>query len=573
MKKLLNVLIISSICFLVASCASRIPADFSGIVCGEPVFDYQQDGMVKVSFCAEVPANYFDRHITFSLMPSILYANGDIEELPPYAVQGEGVVDTNYPVVDWSIDQVICYSTFVRYHEGLATAALQTKAWIYNCLSKEEMEMPLCNWDVVVPVAPVVPVYFAHQATESDARAALKGKIYFPVNGYTVTNAIKNQPEITRTLNSLKQLITRDDFVISNIDIEGNASPEGTSRINDPLAKNRAESTRAFFAQALKDCGYTKDVPAGAWTVNSTSGLGFWNEFYTAIKGSNIEGKDQLAERFLRLASDPVEAEKQIRSEINSNKEVKNVMMPLLRYGSIVVSFQPITLSSEEILAIADNQPEYLTPNDILVATANMEPEQAIALYQRAMDRYPDAVELYINLAYNYIMLNDNAQALKVLSDAEIVADEADEKDMILIQRACVYMQEAQLDKAAEALGKVSDANATKYYRGVLAIYDGRYAEAENLLSEAKDINYAVAQLNQNKVRPALKTLEGLNQDDPYVQYCTGVCYARLNEPIKAHEYKQKAFSGDPALKEIDKTGMDVPAPTAPCYMIKIKKH
>lgn len=572
MKKLLNVLILSSICFLVASCASRIPADFSGIVCGEPVFDYQQDGMVKVSFCAEVPANYFDRHITFSIMPSILYANGDIEELPCYTVQGEGVVDTNYPVVDWSIDQVICYSTYVRYHEGLATATLQTKAWIFNCLTKEEMEMPLCNWDVIVPVAPVIPVYFAHQATESDIRAALKGKIYFPVNGYTVTNAIKNQPEITRTLNSLKQLISRDDFVITNIDITGNASPEGTSKINDPLAKNRAESTRAFFAQALKDCGYSKDVPANAWTVTSTSGLGFWNEFYTSIKESNIEGKDQIADRFLRLSSDPVEAEKQIRSEINSNKEVKNVMMPLLRYGSIVVSFQPITLSAEEILAIADNQPEYLTPNDIIGATANMAPEKAIELYQRSLERYPDAVELYINLAYNYIMLDDNAQALKVLSEAEIVADEADEKDMILLQRACIYMQEGKLDAATETLDKASDPNATKYYRGVLAIYDGDYAKAENLLADAKDINYAVALLNQNKVKPALNTLENLDQDDPYVLYCTGVCYARLNEPIKAHEYKQKAFSGDPALKEIDQTGMDKPAPAAPCYIVKAKK-
>src|SRR5690606_31485320 len=99
----------------------------------------------------------------------------------------------------------------------------------------------------------------------------------------------------------------------------------------------------------LKDQGYSKEVPASAWTVTSTSGMGFWNEFYTAMKESNVSNKDQLAERFLRLASNPVEAERQIRAEIASNAEVKNLMLPLLRYGSVSVRFEPIKLTAEEI--------------------------------------------------------------------------------------------------------------------------------------------------------------------------------------------------------------------------------
>lgn len=553
MKKLLNVLILSTLCFAAASCAaSRVPADFAGIVCGEPVFDYQQNGTVKISFCVEVPANYFEKRITFRIMPSILYANGDVEELPCHTVQGVGVVDTNYPVIDWSVDQVICYSTTVRYHEGLATATLQSKAWAYNCLSKEEVVMPLCNWEIIVPLDPVIPVYVAHAAAESDIRAALKGKIYFPVNGYTVTNAITNQPEITRMLNSLKQLIAREDFVITDIDIEGNASPEGTSRINDPLAKNRAESTRAFFEKALKNAGYTKDVPANAWTVTSTSGLGFWNEFYTAIKASNVSNKDELADRFLRLSSDPVEAEKQIRNEINTNNEVKTVMMPLLRYGAIAVGFQPITLTAEEILAIADNQPEFLTPNDIIKASQGMEPEEAIALYEKALDRYPAAVELYINTAYNYIQLNDLDNAAAILDRAEIVADEQDEKDLINLQRACVFMKKGMYQNAAQALDAVSDDGLSEYYRGLLAIYDGRNKEAVDLLDQAKDINYCIALININEPKEALKVLKTLDQDDAYVLYCSAVCYARLNEYTKANECKARAFQIDPSLKDYD---------------------
>ena len=96
MKKILNILVLGAVCLVAASCATtRIPADFSGIVCGEPVFDVQENGTVKISFCVEVPANYFEKRITFSIMPSILYANGDVKELPCYTVQGFSVVDTN----------------------------------------------------------------------------------------------------------------------------------------------------------------------------------------------------------------------------------------------------------------------------------------------------------------------------------------------------------------------------------------------------------------------------------------------------------------------------------------------
>lgn len=553
MKKILNILLLGAVSLIAISCATtRIPADYSGIVCGEPVFDVQQNGTVKVSFCVEVPAGYFEKRITFSIMPSILYANGDVRELPYYTVQGYGVIDTNYPVVDWSVQQILCYSTTIPYHDGLATATLQTKAWAYNCLSKEELCLPLCNWTVAVPLTPVLPIYMAHIASESDARAALRGKIYFPVNGYTVTRTIATQPEITRVLNSLRQLASREDFRITRIDVEGNASPEGTSRINDPLAKKRADNTRNFFAQALKDQGYTKDIPASAWTVTSTSGMGFWNEFYTAMKESNISNKDQLAEQFLRLASNPAEAERQIRAEIASNAEVKNVMLPLLRYGSVAVNFEPIQLTANEIRVIADNQPEYLTPNDIIQASMEMEPDQAITLYKRALERYPDAVELYINLAYNQIQKNNLDAARQTLADGMLVADQQEEKDMIELQRACIAIKQAQYNEAASALNAISDKEVTRYYRGVLAIYQNENDKAIDLLSRSKDINYAIALLNKNKVKDALNVLQGLDQNCAYTLYVTGIAYGRLNENAKAEEYKAKAFRLDPSLRYLD---------------------
>lgn len=542
MKKLFNVFILSTLCVFLASCASsRIPSDFSGITCGQPTYEYLEDGTVNISFYVEVPANYFDKHITFCLMPSLKYANDKVEKLPCKTVQGSGVIDTNYPVVDWSVDQKICYKTNVKFHEGLATATLQTEAWIFNCLSKEEMVAPLCSWEFIVKLPPVLPQMKQHVVTESARRAALIGKVYFPVNAYTVTASVSSQEDITRMVKSLRQLISRDDFTISTIEIVGNASPEGTSKINDPLAQKRANNTRSFFEKALKDNGYKKDVPADAWTVTSTSGNGFWNEFYTAIKESNLSNKDELASKFLKLSNDPAEAEKQIRYEIATNKEVKAVMMPSLRFGAITVHFQPINLSAEEIQMIAVNQPEYLTPNDIIGAAEALPTQESINLYTRSLERYPDAVELYVNLAGKYITTGDLDNAQKVLNDAAIVADTQEEQDMIALQRAAIYMQQGNSAKAQEALSSVKSDKDRNYYQGIICLMNDENEKAEDLLAPAKDVNYAIALLNQNKVKKALNVLEGLDQNDAHVLYYTGICYGRLNEPVKAAEYKAKS--------------------------------
>lgn len=555
MKKIVNVLILGAISLIVASCATtRIPADYSGISCGTPVIEILEDQTVNIQFQVEVPANYFDKRITFCIMPSIVYANGEVQTLPYYTVQGLAVVDTNFPVVDWSKRQVLTYQTSIPYHDGLATAVLRTEAWIENCLTREEMLKPLCDFGdyaIRIPLAPVLPVYEAQSVDESTTRATLKGKIFFPVNGYIVTSSIATQPEITRTLNSLKRFIQRDDFNITRITVEGNASPEGTPRINDPLARRRAEHTRNFFDKALKEHGYTKTIPADAWTVTSTSGMGFWNEFYTAMKESSIGNKEELAEKFLRLATNPAEAEKQIRYEIASNAEVKNVMMPLLRYGSVSVSFDPLKLTAEEVRAIAADQPEYLTPNDIIQASKDMENDNIIALYKRGLDRYPESVELYINLSYHQIQAGYLDDALKTLEDAGLVAAEQNQIDMIKLQQACIAMKQGNYNAAEALLNQVEDAQSARYYKGVLAIYRDENDKALDLLADTKDINYAVALLNSNKVREALGVLQGLDQDDPYVLYATGVAYGRLNKAEKAEEYKAKAFRLDPSLQFI----------------------
>ena len=155
-------------------------------------------------------------------------------------------------------------------------------------------------------------------------------------------------------------------------------------------------------------------------------------------------------------------------------------------------------------------------------------------------------------MAYQ-IEKNDLDAARNTLAEGILVADEQKEKDMIELQRACIAMKQGQYNEAASALNAISDEDVTQYYRGVLAVYQNDNDRAIRLLSDKKDINYAIALLNKNQVKEAVNVLKNLDQNDANVLYATGVAYARLNENAKAAEYKDKAYQIDPSLRFLDK--------------------
>ena len=195
---MLNILILGAVSLIMASCATtRIPADYSGLFAESLFFWHsaEQDRqdfvfMLKSPPIISLKKDYLQHNAFHTLRQR------RCKGTTYYTVQGHGVI------IQIILCRLVCPASIVLlalpfpYHDGLATAKLQTQAGP-TLPDKEEMLLPLCNWDVAVPLTPVLPVYMAHFASQSDARAALKGKIYFPVNGYTVTRAITSQPEIT----------------------------------------------------------------------------------------------------------------------------------------------------------------------------------------------------------------------------------------------------------------------------------------------------------------------------------------------------------------------------------------
>ena len=539
MKKLFSVLLMSALFCSASYAKDRLPADLSGLTLSPIKTEYlAHEGKVAVSFDVTIPANYFERRVTFVLMPSLKLVDGEVIELPTKGVQGSSVIETHYPVVDWKKEQVISYSTKVPMQSALLHADFIIDAFLYNCLSKAERIDRLYEGPLNLAVFPIAPIMAPADVFVGDAlgEARPEGRIYYKVNSYTVTKEGTDNPSIKRMNDMLKFLMEDNHFDITEVTVMGNASPEGTDRINKPLAANRAKSAVTWMKQNLKTLGYKKTLSDSQYKIVDSQD--FWEEFFTAISASDHPKKNEIRSQFLGFKSDPAEAEKKVRELIQNDKTVRDILFPDLRYSVIRVNFNRAAMDQARLTNAATLYPAILSAKELThVAEAEPTNEQKVAMYKAAIELYPTTWELYANLGNVYLKMKDYDAARNIFNDA-LKLDPNNNK--IKAQMAYTYLATGNFDRASQSLNGVSGSEAD-YYRGIILLASGKSEEAIPLLKNNPDANLAIAQLNVRKTQDAYQTLQKLNQEDVYTAFYTGVALRRLNRNAEAENYFAKA--------------------------------
>ena len=539
MKKVFSLLLMSVILCSSGLAKDRLPANLNGLTVSPIETTYlPAEGKVALSFNVTVPANYFERRVTLVLMPALELVGGDVIEMPTKGVQGTSVVETNYPVVDWSKQQVISYSAKIPAQAALVHSNLVIDVYLYNCLSKAERVERIYEGPLNLVLYPIAPIVTPADVVVGDVLGEAKpeGRIYYKVNSYTVTKEGTNNPSIERMNDMIKFLMQDSEFTITEISIMGNASPEGTDRINKPLAANRAKSAVTWMKSNLKSLGYKKPLNDNQYKIVDSPD--FWEEFFTTITASTHPRKSEIVSQFLGYKSDPVEAEKKVRELIQNDQTVRDILFPDLRFSSIRVNFNRTDMNQAQLVEAARLYPAVLSAKE-LTAVAEAEPncEQKVAIYKTAIEMHPTTWELYANLGNVYLKMKDYDAAREIFTDA-LKLDPNNAK--IKAQLAYTYIAIGEYDKASKALEGVTGAEAN-YYRGIILAEQGKFEEAIPLLKTKPDVNLAISYLNTRQTNEALEVLKRLEQEDVYTAYYTGVALRRLNREAEAEGYFAKA--------------------------------
>ena len=351
---------------------------------------------------------------------------------------------TNIPYDSWMDDGAAFYVT------------TQQVTFKPNCIKNYPGEEYICDIPylarplVVDPVMAPIPVEAKLEGTR-----VLRTKLFYPVN---VTKKVDNYLENAEALELLNTL-DRGNFEVTNVAIEGWASPEATVAYNNRLSENRAKTVKNIIADKYN---FPQDV-------YSVSGNGeYWDSIIDYVDNSEepviASNRDALKDAI--ASNGDLDKREAAIKKIDGGKPYKNIfdaVYPRSRFAEAVVTFRnkgynqddcmklykadPKNLSADEyVLLIQDGASQdvvdnavKLYPNDPRVAAVAAAKayeagniDKAIELYKKA----GNSEEVYNNLAACYLAKGDaeNAKAcLEKVTDPQLSETNANELRKVVL--------------------------------------------------------------------------------------------------------------------------------------------
>uniref|UniRef100_A0AB33JFR2 DUF3868 domain-containing protein n=1 Tax=Prevotella sp. GTC17260 TaxID=3236796 RepID=A0AB33JFR2_9BACT len=273
-----------------------------------------------------------------------------------------------------------------------------------------------------------------------------------------------NKPELDRVDSITNSILQNKDLKVSDISIDGYASPEGYEKANLDLSRNRAQALVNYLEKKY-------NLPAGMF---HTQGHGEdWNGLIKKVTSSEMEWKkDVLA----IIKNNSGQARKEKLVAVHEGLPYRFLLLnfyPLLRRTEYTLKYSVKDFNLEEARAYMATKPHLLSLNEMYMV-ANSYPEgseERNAVFRTAATIYPNDPVSMANLAVQKI--------------TEGSVDNATEK---LLKGA------ANLKQAINSLGVL---NAKK----------GNWQRAKELFMQVDDMPEA-----QNNIKEMEKMLESIGQ-------------------------------------------------------------
>lgn len=341
------------------------------------------------------------------------------------------------------------YHTMVPYADWIDGATLSIRTRTYGCASCPEGEVTETT-DLSLWRAPRLDTSdcFAYTApvVEGVKERAISGRanVEFPVNQTVLLPDFRgNYAELAVVRGSVDSVRNDADVTIKSMSIKGFASPEGPYKNNVRLAQGRTDALKAYVENLY---AFPKGLIETSSEPEDWAGLRQW------VAASNLENRDGILAIIddTSLAPDPRDQEIRRRYPADYAFLLANVY-PSLRHTDYRISYVVRSYSDPaEILAIMKKRPGNLSLDEFFVAAQSLEPgsPEFNEVFDIAVRMYPDNPVANLNAANTAMSRGDYA--------------------------------------AAEGyLAKAGDSPEATHARGALALMQGDYDRAQQLLESS----------------------------------------------------------------------------------------
>lgn len=332
-------------------------------------------GLVNLDFIVTVPKTLIDKRWMITLTPTLeksgmktkledVVINGEIYRL--YQEKGEAMYsalaeryhyfsrDTTrirdyffrkynlFYNTDARLDTIISAGSNFNYYYSQEVATDESKSMdLYLtgnifALDKSTFELPQSD-TITYFVSSMIQFIdnaprFKRKIIERHAEANFSAHITFPVGKDDIDeNLNDNASEIEKVKDIIKQLTWSSEFIIDSINMTATASPEGSWKLNDALAKRRAASLKRYFARKLEDKEGVDTLFNAKWIAED------WKRVYNLVSENNrVIHRDEIL-KIITEETEPDKRELDIKKRYPADyKFIKDSIYPALR----VVDFQ-----------------------------------------------------------------------------------------------------------------------------------------------------------------------------------------------------------------------------------------
>ena len=542
-----NLFILSAASVLLMSSCSKLgalSADNFNVI-PDPL--ESQAGQVPATINGTFPEKYMKKKAVVTVIPELRYADGQVAKGQSATFQGEKVMGN---------DQTIAYKAGGRY-------SMKTSFTYVPEMQKSELYLTFdarigkksYNVPAVKVANGVVATSELYKRTLVSENGVIAPDGYQRINEQKQEAAIKfliNQANIRKSElknNSVKEFVKmlkkinadREGLNLKNVEIQAYASPDGGVKLNDKLAGNRQNVSEKYVKGTLKKQKMNADIDAH-YTAQD------WDGFQQLVSASNIQDKDVIL-RVLSMYKDPQEREQQIRNMSAGFRELADGILPELRRSRLIINYETIGRSDEQIEQQYKEDPSKLSTDELLYLSnlGSKSSAEQEAIFKTAAAQNSNDYRAYNNLAALALAKGDKATAQQYAQKAASVSNETPEAQANL---GLIALINGNVQEAERAISKSANSENVKAALGALNIAKGNYAQAEKDFENVNSNTAALAQLLNKNYDAAAKTLNNVKDQNAMTDYLRAIVAARRGNKLEAASYLNEALKKDSSLKQ-----------------------
>ena len=501
-------------------------------------------GEVPATINGTFPVKYMKKKAVVTVTPVLKYDGGEAVGQSA-TFQGEKV-EGNGTTIQYKAGGVYTMKTNFTYEEAMQNSDLYAR--FDAKLGNKTVSIPEVKIGYgVIATSQLLTKCSMSASTAPDAFQRIiaqkqEANIKFLINQANLRASELNSVSIKDLGRILREINDNEETrALQNIEVSAYASPDGRYDFNERLAEKRQNVSADYLRGELRKIQMKADVDT-KFTAED------WEGFQELISKSNLQDKDVIL-RVLSMYKDPEEREQQIRNMSEVYTDIKESILPELRRARLIVNYEVIGRSDDQILDQFSRDPSKLSVEELVYgANKLVTDEDTRRQWNETIARlYPSDYRSLNNMAQLSISNGQVAVAQNYLKQAASINKNAPEVNTNL---ALLALKDGDIAAAESYLAKGSGSETFKEVMGNLNIAKGNYTQAASDLAGVASNSAALAQILAKDYTSAKNTLASIKVPDAITSYLQAVLAARTGDAGTVTSALASAIRQDPTLAE-----------------------